>query len=287
MLGGRRQPPWPPSRSGRHAPLGSTRPWGTSASAFAHDRPKVVKGRQAIPRHQSGGSPSPAASIKGAQIRGFGGAACKHNCPACTAAAGDLAQRAQVTFFNQHPAGLGLAQQLQEARARSAAQACTVRWTPARLPGRPGRMAAPDQSSACPPPKRSDSPLGLQNFVPVRPLQQAVEGRPPPRAGPDSKEEGRGLQTMACHQKDGLPRRKASPRIGEGLSRKVACRRRTAGHKAGLATKRRLTAKARLSRCGLQNDGRPPHPDPGREPTWACPQTRACQQRKVCVAGFP
>jgi len=249
--------PWPPQMSRAPAAPGHPKPvsrhcrrWsapdrGTRrlSGQCARFAPRYRVG-QAIHRHQQRRLTEPRSPRSRCPDHRFGGQRpCKH-IPWCTAAAGDLAQRCQVTSSTSTPPALPRTQQLQKARREA-----QLRAAPDAVIGRlgfqggQGGMAGPEHCPRRFHRKRFRFTAWLQTSFPVRPAPAECEGAR--RAGGRSKRGGR-LQNDACHQRDACTGRKASPRTGP--ARKVACRRRTAGQPKGRLAQQTHGLRAKLGR---------------------------------------
>jgi len=237
----------------------------TSASATAHDRPKVcegsVKASTAISSAAHRGPRQP--SIQGGpRSKGFGGAAATQ-CPGGHSAPVIGAQPARSHSSTKAPRPA-----LPRATAAgSAARSFKLRRAPdaggsaARLPRAARLDGGPRPCLGLRPPEAiPDSPLGSRHFVYAVPaaFQQVLEGRRAPRAG---RYKGRraGLKRWPAAPEDGLHRRGGlSPKEGPVPKGGFVGRRTRDGHqKAGLPLKRD-GLRAKLGRIPLRSCKRRP-----------------------------
>jgi len=144
-------------------------------------------------------------------------------------------------------------------------------------------------SSAVHPRKRSRFTRWLQNIRSrPGPLQQVWEGRQPPRAG-RIKGGGPASTNGPCHQEDGLPTKKASPRRKSLSPERWLVAGRTAGHQrqACHQTNGLRQSSAYPPRSVLKRTAGPPPPDPGREPKRGpLPPNEGLSQRRFAVGGL-
>ena len=128
------------------APLGQHQAMGTEGLGTTHDRAQVVGIGNAIQGHQQGGLTDVAATIdQRAEIQGVGGSSLQHDA-LVHSAIGELPQASPGHLLHQHPTGLGLPQQLHEARLKAhLSSAPNAVDGPVAFQGRLGGVAPPDQ----------------------------------------------------------------------------------------------------------------------------------------------
>jgi len=287
------------------APLGPHQDRGPpSAFGTAHDRPRLLRvGFRPSNRFHSDGrltaSPTGKSLDQGAPDRGFGGRpACNSKVrPECRGAQrpglGDSSPgptACQVTSRQtSSPAGLGLfaatAGRKRAARSDSSGVQPDAVDRPLGSGGQGWMGGPPTNVLGGPTPKRSDSPAWPpEHRSRPGPLQQVWRGARR-RGRADQRRKGR-LQTMACHQRNGLategrplPKERAWS-TESGLSRRTAPQRQACHQRAAYGQKLGLSPLRSAKR------GRPPLLTwPGSQ-TWLAPKRGLVKQRRFPVGGF-
>ena len=128
------------------ATLGENHAVGPEGLGTAHDRTEVLGVGETVESDQEGSFRQLATALhQGGEIKALGCGGLEHD-PLVHPAAADLAEAGPGDLLHEHPGGLGLAQQLQEAGAEAHLWgAPDAMHRPTALQGRQGGVPPPDQ----------------------------------------------------------------------------------------------------------------------------------------------